>query len=137
MQKFLNNAAVKSQADTRRYDRTAITSPIARDESAEYHGTFSAGSYEINSWSYPEVVGIPMGFGLPNEGTKQPYIPDDKIIALGANPDFRLLYAANPMFIGSVSDELRAMTGLDAMPSLERGEMLPYFIKDEEEVAIK
>ncbi|MCP4677085.1 MAG: hypothetical protein GY854_16535 [Deltaproteobacteria bacterium] len=137
LQKFLNNAAVKSQADIKKYERAAITSPIAKEDGADYHGTFSAGSYNVNIWSYPQVVGIPMGFGLPNEGTKQPYIPADKVICLGADPDFRLFYAANAVLADPVSAELMGMTGLPMLPSLVPGEMQPYFILDERHASVE
>lgn len=135
--KFLNNEAVKSQADIKKYDRAAITSPIANQDGAEYHGTVSAGSYNFNIWSYPQVVGIPIGFNLPNEGTKQPYIPADKVICLGNDPDFRLFYAANAILAENTSAELMSLTGLPMMPALVLGEMLPYFFLDQEHMAIK
>ena len=137
LQKFLNNQAVKDQGNVRRYERAAITSPIASEEGAEYHGTVSAGSYNFNMWSYPQVVGIPTGFGLPNEGTKQPYIPADKIICLGGDPDFRRFYAANAILAANTSAELMGLTGLPMMPALVPGEMLPYFFLDQEHMAIK
>lgn len=137
LQKFLNNDNVKQAGDIKMIERLAITSPMARQEGADYHGTFSAGSYKINIWTYPQVVGIPLGFSLPNEGTKVPYIPTDRIVILPAEPDFRLYYAGIPSLTDRISPELRGITGLDAMPSIETGDMIPYFRLDKEAEAIK
>jgi len=137
IQKFLNNANVKGAAELRQIERIAMTSPMAREEGAKYHGTFSSAGYEVNAWSYPQVVGIPTGYGLPNEGTKVPYIPVDKIICLPENPDFRLYYAGNPTLTSRVSPELMALTELSMMPTIERGEMLPYYRLDYEADSVK
>jgi hypothetical protein len=115
----------------------AITSPMSREEGAEYHGTFSAGSYKINAWTYPQFVGVPLGFGLPNEGTKVPYLPDDKIIVLPTMPDFRLFYAGIPSLTDNVSAEIRDITGLGQFPVMEAIDLLPYFLLDYEHQSIK
>lgn len=137
LQKFLNNDIIKSKGDLRQIDRMAITSPMAQEEGAEFHGTFSAGSYKINIWTYPQFVGVPLGFSLPNEGTKVPYLPDDKIIVLPVMPDFRLFYAGIPSLTDNVSAELRAITGLPEFPVMEAIDLLPYFILDREHQSIK
>jgi len=138
LSKFLNNAVVKAQGDKfQQLDRMSITSPIARDQGAKYHGTFSAEDYKLNIWSYPQFVGIPTGFGLPNAGTKQPYIPVDRIVVLPDMPDFRLFYAGIPSLTNNVSAELAGFTGLNQMPSIERGKMIPYAFIDNEARAIK
>lgn len=136
LQDFLGNAQVKAQADLRQIERFAMTSPVAQQDGSKYHGTFTAEDYDLNVWTYPQFVKVPMGFNLPNEGTKVPYIPADKILVLGEMPDFRLLYAANPVLVPT-SLELAAFSGLPRMPALERGEMQPYFYLDEEECSLK
>ncbi len=137
LQKFLNNDIVKSKGDLRQIDRLAITSPMAQEEGAEFHGTFSAGSYKINVWTYPQFVGVPLGFSLPNEGTKVPYLPDDKIIVLPTMPDFRLFFAGIPSLTDNVSAELRGITGLSEFPVMEAVDLLPYFLLDYEHQSIK
>jgi hypothetical protein len=137
LQKFLNNDIVKSKGDLQQIERMAITSPMSREEGAEYHGTFSAGSYPINIWTYPQFVGVPLGFSLPNEGTKVPYIPDDKIVVLPTMPDFRLFYAGIPSLTDNVSAEIRGITGLPEFPIMEAVDLLPYFLLDYEHQSIK
>lgn len=137
LQKFLNNDILKSKGDLQQIERMAITSPMSREEGSEYHGTFSAGSYKINVWTYPQMFGIPTGFSLPNEGTKVPYIPDDKIVCLPAAPDFRMFFAGIPSLTDNVSSELRALTGLSQMPMMNAIDLLPYFILDQEHQSIK
>jgi hypothetical protein len=137
LQKFLNNANVQASGDWVKIDRTALTAPVAEDQGAKYHGTFSGVDYKINVWSYPQKVLVPLGFSLPNEGTKVPYVPDDKIICLPESPDLRLYYAANPRLIINDSSELAALTGLPMVPDLARGEMLPYFSVDYDHDSIK
>ena len=137
LQKFLNNDIVKSKGNLEQIERMAITSPMSREEGAEYHGTFSAGSYKINIWTYPQLFGIPLGFGLPNEGTKVPYIPDDKIVCLPAMPDFRMFFAGIPSLTDNISAELRGLTGLSQLPQMNAIDLLPYYILDQEHQSIK
>ena len=137
LSKFLNNAIVKDSAKFERIERMALTSPMRNEEGADYHGTFSAGSYKINVWTYAQYVQVPEGFGLPNEGDKIPYIPTDKIACLPDKPDFRLYYAGVPTLTNKVSPELRDLTGLGMMPAVERIDFLPYFRVDEDAEAIK
>lgn len=137
LQKFLNNENVKEAADLKQIERISMNSPMAREEGAKYHGTFSARDYEVNMWSYPQVVGVPLGFSLPNEGTKVPYIPADKIICLPENPDFRLYYGGNPTLTANVDPELAALTGLTMVPDIVPGEMLPYFHVDYDKESVK
>ena len=136
LSKFLNNANVKEQGDLKQIERIAMTSPIADDEGAKFHGQFSAGSYKINVWTYPQFVGVPLGFGLPNEGTKVPYIPTDKIIVLPSAPDFRLYFAGIPVLSSQVSAELQGFTGLTRVPAMEQADMIPYFRLDEKAKSI-
>jgi len=137
LQKFLNNDAVKGAGDLEQIKRLALTSPIAQQEGAELHGQFTAGSYIINAWTYPQVVQIPTGFSLPNEGTKQPYVPTDRIICLPSDPDFRLYHAGIPSLTSRVSPEFAGLTGLDRMPTMERAKKLPYFRVDQDADAVK
>ncbi len=129
LQQFLDNDNFQKKGDLKMIERIALTSPMAMEEGATFHGQFSAGSYRINVWTYPQVVGIPTGFGLPNEGTKQPYIPTDKIICLPADPDFRLYFAGVATLI-SASPEVAGLTGFNEMPAMETADIVPYFNLD-------
>lgn len=135
--KFLNNENVKESGDLRRIERISVTSPLAPVEGAVHHGIFTAGNYAVNIWAYPEQVRVPMGFGLPNEGDKVPYIPDDKIIVIPLEPDFRLYYAGIPVISDNVSDQFRSLTGLPEVPTMEMGKILPYFTLDKNGLSIK
>lgn len=136
LSKFLNNTTVTTQGDLKQIERIAITSPLSEDEGAKYHGTFSAEDYKINVWTYPQYVGVPLGFGLPNQGTKVPYIPVDRIVVLPSMPDFRLFYAGIPTLTRQVSAEFQAFTALNQMPIIERGKMIPYAFADEKSRSI-
>jgi hypothetical protein len=137
LSKFLNNANVIARGDLKQIELFAIASPIARDDGAAFHGQFTAGSYKINIWSYPQFVRVPLGFGLPNEGTKVPYIPTDKIFVLPTVPDFRLYFAGVPSLTNRISPELMGVTGLDRLPSIEKIDMLPYFRLDQDADSVR
>jgi len=136
IQKFLNNDAVKASADLKQIERMSITSPMAREEGSTYHGTFSANDYKINLWTYSQYHKVPEGFGFPNEGTRQPYIPTDRICVLPTNPDFRLYYGGVPV-LSDVSPDLRGVLSMDQIPALERGRMLPYIYLDRDKMSVK
>jgi hypothetical protein len=61
-------------------------------QGATYHGTFSAGSFNINLWSYLGTYQIPKGFGIANEGQTVQFIPEGNGILLGEGMDFRTLF---------------------------------------------
>lgn len=137
LQTFLSNPFVKGSADIRRYDRAEIVSPLADDEGMNYHGTFSAGDYKLNIWSYPQFVDIPVGFGLPNEGMSVPYIPVNDVCVYSQGADLRLYYGGIPMITKEVSPTYTSLTGLMGAPAIMRGRLLPYFSLDPELVGIK
>jgi len=136
IQEFLNNDIVKASADLEQIDRMALTSPIAQDEGATYHGTFSANDYKINAWTYPQYHKVPVGYGLPNEGTKQPYIPTDRVVVLPTDPDFRLYYGGVPT-LQNLSPETANVLEMTQFPTMEAGRMVPYADLDKNKQAVK
>jgi len=133
---FLDNDVVKELGKMEQIVRVAITSPMVNDKAARYHGTFSAGNYKINIWSYPQSVRVPTGFSLPNEGTKVPYIPTDRVCVLTQDPDFRLYYAATPS-LANVSAEIAGTIGMTEIPALAKGMMIPYAYLDRENQSVR
>lgn len=135
--KFLNNQNVKESAKLEQIERAAITSPIAREEGSKYHGTFSAEDYKINLWTYPQTHRVPEGFNLLNEGTNQPYIPDDRFVLLPADPECRLYYAGVPTLAEIDDAALMSLLGMGEIPTLSAGKVVPYANLDREKLAIK
>lgn len=102
-----------------------IQGPTMNTTGMSYHGTLSAASFKINIWSYPQTYTVASGFGLSNEGTKQPYFTDGKVIVKPAiqNVDFRMYYAAT----GSILEQVdRSLTGF----GIQTGRFQPYGYKD-------
>jgi hypothetical protein len=77
---FLANDEVQKRANFRRVDYVAIKPPSMNSAGATFHGVCTIGSYNYEIWTYPQVYEVPMGFGLPNEGEKVKYVPDDVVI---------------------------------------------------------
>lgn len=90
LQHFLNNDIVKARADIRNYMLDSIKSPNRSTAGAAYHGTVTAGSYNVNIWTYPQYY-RPVG-----GGAKLPYIDDKKIVITPQQPDFVMAYGAVP-----------------------------------------
>lgn len=88
---FLNNAIVKSRADISNFSLDQLNTPQKNALGASLHGRVSAGSYNINIWSYPEVYDL--------VGVSTPYVDPKKIIMLPELPKFKMAFAAVPQLI--------------------------------------
>jgi len=90
---MLNNDKFKSMADIKNYKLVDINSPLKNAVGATLHGTFSAGSYNILVWSYPE-------FYDNASGVSTPYIDPKVVIFLPEMPRFNMAFAAVPQLLG-------------------------------------
>lgn len=135
---LLRNEGAGLRFDVRNAKLADITQPVRNTSGASFHGTFSAGSWALQIWTYPQYYKVPTGYGLPNEGTLVPYIPDDKVIVIPAASaiDLRLLYAGIPSLVRRVDPRLQAI-GLDRVPANIRTDFHPYAHVDNEANDIK
>lgn len=128
LQALLSNPQFVDNADVRRIDRAKISGPSAINEAgATYHGTFSAGSYVINLWAYPQVYTVPVGYGFANEGTNQPYIPGAKALLIPTVLDLRLWFGGVATITDQVDPALESLGIMGgSMPSIVEADFVPY-----------
>lgn len=93
---LLKNQDFREKADYRRTPLVQLSAPQRMVESVGgvFHGMFSAGSYNIMLWTYPQFY---QATATANATT--PYINERRIIILPMNPRFRLAFAAMPKII--------------------------------------
>lgn len=85
---FLNNAKVTARADIRNFKLDEISGPQRNAAGGVLHGRVSAGSWEINIWTYPEFLDV--------AGASTPYVNDKEMIILPTLPNFVLGFASVP-----------------------------------------
>lgn len=73
---FLKSAQVQNIADNRRFNLVNVSAPSMRGTGGKYHGTLSAGQYNVNIWSYTGR------YKDVETGTITPYVEPDKVIFL-------------------------------------------------------
>lgn len=133
---FLNNTAVKAILDNRRMERGMIVEPRFNTEGATFHGTISAGDYTLEIWTYPQFYEVPVGYGLANEGTKQPFVPADKVCVLSSRTRFDLVFAGIPQLVDRVSPELSGL-GVTGVPQNVAGDFQPYAFTDDKKTCLQ
>lgn len=79
---FLNNTAVKAQADIRRFNRIVEFTPTVVGNGAKLQGEVSIGNYKFRIWTYNGRYEDPQ-----NPGTKIKFVADDKVIMLALEAD--------------------------------------------------
>jgi hypothetical protein len=124
--------------DNRRANLADITPPVKNTDGAVFHGTFTAGSYGFQAWTYPQFYKVPVGFGYPNEGTLVPYVPTDKVLVLpNSNEiDLRLLFAGIPTLVDRVDPRL-AQVGITRVPRNIIVDFHPYAHVDDKKVCVE
>lgn len=129
---YVNLATVANRGDQMNITLDQITNPVANTDGAVFHGYIIAGSYKLQAWTYPQFYEVPVGFGLPNEGTLVPFVPAEKVLVLpmADQIDLRLVYAGIPTLVPS--DSRLQSLGLDSMPVNVRGDFMPYASVDAE-----
>lgn len=131
------NAQFVSKANLRRVSDVQMAISDVNSEGAVLHGEFSAGSYVIELWAYPQFYQVPEGFGLANEGTQQPYIPSGKALIMPATGiRLDLWFAGIPILANQVDPELAAM-GLTGMPDTIEADFHPYAYTDDRKQCIE
>ena len=125
---YLNNAKVIAKSNFRRVDRIDIRPPLLNSDGANFHGTISVGDYTLNVWTYPQVYTVPMGYGLPNEGTKVPYVPTSKVWVGNPNARFDLIYGGVAQLLPA--DPRLAALGISNMPLITAGKWHLYGATD-------
>jgi hypothetical protein len=135
-QDFLNrNIDDEIKWDNRNATLADINKPVQNTTGASYHGTFVAGSYNFQAWTYPQYYYVPVGWGLPNEGTLVPYVPEDLVAVLpeSALIDLRLLYAGIPQLTSRVDPRF----GITRMPVGTRADFQPYAYVDDRTLCLE
>ena len=133
------NAQFVEKANLRHVQNVSMGMPGAvNTNGAVPHGQFSAGSYIINLWAYPQFYDVPVGFGLADEGTKQPYIPSASALLMPADGGLRidLVYGGVPTVAPQVNPRLEAM-GLTSVPMTIEADFHPYAHLDQRAACIE
>lgn len=93
---LLNNPAFQSRIDFRRVPIVQLNMPARQAQSvgAAFQGEFSAGSYIIRVWTYPQFYQA-----TPSAAATTPYINTRNLILVPMNPRFKMGYAAVPKLI--------------------------------------
>ncbi|MGR3177850.1 MAG: major capsid protein [Candidatus Anammoxibacter sp.] len=85
---FLTNPAVKERADIRNFKLDDITGPQREATGGVLHGRVTAGSWEVNIWTYPEFRDL--------AGVSTPYIDDKEVFVIPLQPNFVHGFASVP-----------------------------------------
>lgn len=93
---LLQNQEFKDKADYRRTPLVQLSIPqrIADAVGSAFHGEFSAGSWNIMLWTYPQSYQA-----TANAASQTQYINDRNIILIPMDPRFRLAFGAVPKLI--------------------------------------
>lgn len=131
---FLSSDQVKERADIRRYDGLVEIDPTMMESGATLYGTFQAGAYRFQLWTYPAT------YDAPGTGTTTEYVQPNKVImqSSGARMDLGFArpvgaFAVDPraaMFIPGRISSVDA--GYDILPNAwlsENGEELKGTLK--------
>jgi len=132
------NVQFKAKADLRHVQNVDMGMPTDfNSEGAGFQGIFSAGSYTIELWSYPQFYEIPVGFGLANGGTKQPYIPSGSALLMPASGlRLDLWFGGVPQVATQVDGELSAL-GLTGTLNVVEADFVPYAYLDDRKECIE
>lgn len=88
---LMNNAAFKERQNYFSMKLDNVHPPQRDSQGAVLMGSVSAGSYQINIWTYPQYYDL--------AGVSTPYIDPKKVIMIPENPDFVMAYAATPQLL--------------------------------------
>lgn len=94
MEALINNPIVQKRGDVRDYDLMKLNAPQRDSLGYAYHGVFSAGSYNIDLYTYPEFYDTETQEHIP-------YVDPKKVILTVAQPRFKLAFAAVPQLINN------------------------------------
>ncbi len=94
---FLDNDIVKARADIRNYTMDVLTDAQRNAVGATYHGRVTAGSFEVDLWSYPQTYD-------DANGNATDYMNAKEVVLLPQNPKFTLGFAAVPQLLTEGGD---------------------------------
>jgi len=94
---FLDNTIVKERADIRNYTMDVLTEAQRNSVGATYHGRVTAGSFEVDLWSYPQTYDNA-------DGEAVDYMNSKEVVLLPQNPSFTLAFAAVPQLMTEGGD---------------------------------
>lgn len=132
---FQKNDDIIVREDLLRANTITINRPLWMESGGVFHGFVTIGSYEMECWTFPQFYDVPLGFGLPNEGTTVPYIPTDKVYVGSSKARFDIYHAGLPEMVPVVDPTLRGIVA--AIPQTRRGRFLPYAVADMDREALK
>lgn len=92
----------KDDANFRRVDYVNITGPLRNAENGIYHGTISAGGYQVNLWTYDEVYD-------DGSGNIVRYVPDNKVTLIPDNASFDFGFGGTPAVFNTGNAQLPQM----------------------------
>jgi hypothetical protein len=104
-------------------NRANISIPVENLNGVKYHGQFSAKSYKINLFTYPQYYEIPTGFEFANEGEVSRYIPEGRALLFPDGIRFDMFHGGvESVPVGKASGDIYSIV----LPELEEVEQLPY-----------
>ena len=124
LKNFLALTQMKDQANFRRINQIQIDRPTWFANGGVLHGELTVGSHNLTVWSYPQEYEVPLGFSLPNEGTKVPYVPADAVLVMSSSIRFDLYFAGLPILVPTAGTELAGL--VDSMPQFTATRFQPY-----------
>ncbi len=89
---FLKNTVVTNRQNLFHLALDQIRPPQVNAVGAAFHGSFSAGSYRIQAWTYPD-------FYDNTSGTATPYIDDKNVVVLPPSPRFKFAHCLVPQLV--------------------------------------
>ena len=87
---FLKDDDVKDLLDLRRADRGQVAMNQVMGNGGKYHGTVEIQNRKVDIWSYNGR------YVDPSDGTKKPYIPNGKVVALASTARLDLSFGSIP-----------------------------------------
>jgi len=132
---FLASDQMADAANFRRIDHIAINAPQWIGNGGVLHGEVTIGSHKLEVWSYPQNYDVPLGFGLPNEGTAVPYVPADKVLVMSSETRFDLYFAGLPILVPTVGTALESF--MSSVPQFAPMRFQPYGNVDDRRVNVE
>ena len=118
-----NNDVFQKRLDERHSSENSIVYKKNPNTGAVYHGTLTAGQFQVEIWSYTDT------YQLAN-GTHTPYIDEKKAIIMSLDNDIDVAYGGVPT-LNTLDPQQRELTGLSAVGVTVARQSLPFYKIDE------
>jgi hypothetical protein len=119
---FISNEKVQKLLDVRKYE-IGVVKPAFESSQAVYQGNIVVGSYKLELYTYPEYY-------KNTAGVLVPYCPDNQVIVLFSK--FKAFRNFGAVDILQESEQVYRNLGINAVPSLVAGEIVPYAYTEKE-----